>query len=150
MELLFCCGMAKAQEGGVKGLASDEIGVTAAVEAVAGNGMADVGQVDADLMGAARLQAKPQKGVARRRVRAAGARRREALQQAVMGQGRGTVLAHPPLLFAGQGRGDGKIDDPLGGIGDAVDQGRVFLDHLAAVRLADVVVLGIGVLGHHQ
>lgn len=123
---------------------------TGAVNVVAEQRMAEMGEVDADLVGAAGLELTGEQGGDRLAVLT-----REALDHPPMGHGVTAALAHRHFLSGVRMPVDRLIDGAAFPVRHAPDKGHVAAAHLAGAamvgelrrqRLVGAVVLG----GHHQ
>ena len=110
-----------------------------AVGIISQHGMAAMGQVDANLVGAARLQACFQEGV-----------RSQFLQHAVGRAGWPAPRNYcHPLAVAGM-PADGRVNNPLSLRHMAVHQGQVGLEHRALLLLGHQGSVGGVASGHHD
>ena len=132
-------GVEEGEPGGVEGGPGDQAVSLRAVEKVPGEGVADVGHVHPDLVGAASVQLQLHQGPA-----PAGA------EHPVAGDGRLSRRIHP-TGDEGAGRpAQGGVDHPLRRLGHPVAHRQVHPAEVRRVELALEPLLGVGVLGHHH
>ncbi len=147
MQFLVVRQAAEGQFGGVEEVAAEAERIFAtAVEVVADDGEANVGQVDANLVLAAGVGAALDRGVG------VGSRARaEVVQGAVGGLGRAGVAARRRhdghFLPVARVAADRRVDERLRRLEAAVDQGQIDLGHGAVLELVLQIPKGVIVLG---